>query len=214
LDVIKPYKYYSKENLETIATELRLEVEKSRKRRIPSECIAEAIADYLKLDIIWESLTPDSQGDIAAMIVPIHKKILINENIDTLKGEFGQSTIAHEIGHWKLHINQEAVGEYIDREQQGIKIEVEPFLCRSVQSSQGIEWQAQYFASCLLMPNYKLIEAKKGRDVTRWRHLYAMADEFGVTISNLTNRLKSLGWIIINNDSKQIYPGKNLPNSY
>ena len=110
-----------------------------------------------------------------------------------------------------LHINQQAVGEYIDREEKGMPIEVKPFLCRSQQSSKGIEWQAQYFAGCLLMPYYKLIKAKQGRDVTKWGHLYAMADEFGVTISNLRYRLKSLGWIIYNNGSKQIYPGQYLP---
>lgn len=110
-----------------------------------------------------------------------------------------------------LHINQQAVGKYIDRQEQGMKVEIKPFLCRSVQSSQGIEWQAQYFAGCLLMPKYKLIQAKQGRDLTNWKHLYAMKDEFGVTISNLLYRLKSLNWIVINYESKQIYPGKNLP---
>ena len=63
------------------------------------------------------------------------------------------------------------------------------------------------------MPQYKLIEAKRGRDLTKWQHLYAIADEFGVTISNLTYRLKSLNWIILSNNSKQIYPGINLPKS-
>ena len=80
-----------------------------------------------------------------------------------------------------------------------------------MQYAKGIEWQAQYFASCLLMPQYKLLEAQHNRDLTNWRHLYAMADEFGVTISNLTNRLKSLEWIILNSNSRQIYRGKNAP---
>ena len=194
-----------------MATKLRVEVEKSRKRRIAAESIAEAIADYLKLDIMWESIPSDSQGNIAAKIIPVKKRIVINEDINSLKGEFGQSTIAHEIGHWMLHINQQAVGEYMDREERGIKIEVEPFLCRSVQSLQGIEWQAQSFASHLLMPYHILLKAKQRRDVTNWNHLYPMAHELGVTISNLTHRLKSLNWIILRNDSKQIYPGKYLP---
>lgn len=38
-----------------------------------------------------------------------------------------------------------------------------------------------------------------------------MGDELGVTISNLTNRLKDLEWISISQDSKQIYPGKKAP---
>ena len=105
MEVIKPYRYYSKGNLELIATKLRVEVEKSRKRRIPAESIAETIADYLELNIMWESLPSDNQGKIAAMIIPTKKLIFINEDIDALKGGFGQSTIAHEIGHWMLHID-------------------------------------------------------------------------------------------------------------
>lgn len=211
MEVIKPYKYIPKENIENIATNLRKEVENSRKRRIPAESIAEAIADFLELNYEWNQIAPDNKGSIAAIIIPVKKLIYINENISALKGGFGQSTIAHEIGHWMLHIDREAIGEYIDREEQGEIIRVEPFLCRSVQSLEGIEWQAQYFASCLLMPHYKLIDSKRGRDVTKWRHLYAIADELGVTISNLTNRLKSLNWIYLENGSKQIYPGKYLP---
>lgn len=211
MEVIKPYRYYSKGNLELIATKLRVEVEKSRKRRIPAESIAETIADYLELNIMWESLPSDNQGKIAAMIIPTKKLIFINEDIDALKGGFGQSTIAHEIGHWMLHIDREAVGEYIDREEQGEIIGVEPFLCRSVQSLEGIEWQAQSFAGHLLMPYHLLLKAKRGRDVTNRKHLYAIADELGVTKSNLLYRLKSLNWIYQENGSKQIYPGKYLP---
>ena len=210
MNVIKPYEYYTKGNLETISSRLLREVENSRSRRIPAESTAEAIADYLELDIVWESIPDDSQGKIAAMIVPVKKLIYINEDISNLKGGFGQSTIAHEVGHWMLHINQQAVGEYIDRQEQGITVKVEPFLCRSVQTSKGIEWQAQYFASCLLMPYHKLLRVKEGRDLTKWKHLFAIADELGVTISNLTNRLQHFGWISLSKGSKQIYLGKNL----
>lgn len=58
------------------------------------------------------------------------------------------------------------------------------------------------------MPQFKLEEVRRGRDLTNWRHLYAIREELGVTISNLTTRLKDLGWIYIPLGSKQIYPGK------
>ncbi|WP_051036082.1 ImmA/IrrE family metallo-endopeptidase [Stanieria cyanosphaera] len=96
------------------------------------------------------------------MIFPTQKEIVINSNISGLKGGFGQSTIAHELGHWVLHINQQVVEKYIDRNDT----EIQPFLCRSSQSLKEREWQAQYFASCLLMPKYKLIESARGRDLT------------------------------------------------
>lgn len=95
------------------------------------------------------------------------------------------------------------------------------FLCRNLDNSRSqttlnrevnIEWQAQYFASCLLMPRYILETKRRGRNLQNWPHLYAMADELGVTISNLTNRLQDLGWINIPKGSKQIYLGNSVPN--
>ena len=90
-------------------------------------------------------------------------------------------------------------------------MDVQPFLCRSVTVQRGMEWQAQYFASCLLMPVNKLKEAQRGRNLTDWKHLYAMAEDLGVTISNLINRLKSLNWVILDSGSKQIYLGQAAP---
>jgi Zn-dependent peptidase ImmA (M78 family) len=211
LNVIKPYRFYPKQEIETIASNLRLQVEQSRRRRLTAESVSEGIADFLELDVIWKGIPGDQQGNIAAMIVPVKKLVYINDDIPALKGGFGQSTIAHEIGHWVLHIDDHAIGEYIDREASGFKLEIQRFLCRSEQSAKGIEWQAQYFAGCLLMPHYKLMETKRGRDLTNWKHLYAIADECGVTISNLTNRLKSLQWITLSNNSKQVYLGRNAP---
>jgi Zn-dependent peptidase ImmA (M78 family) len=212
LNVIKPFQKYSSVELETIASNLRLEVEQNRRRRLSADSIAEGIADFLDLSIMWENIPADRQGDIAAMIFPTKQTIVINSSVSLLENSgYRQSTIAHEIGHWILHIDRQAVGEYIDRLEQGIEMKIQPFLCRSVQYLEGIEWQAQHFAGCLLMPEDKLIKAARGRDLTNRKHLYALANEFGVTISNLTYRLKSLKWIILNNGSKQIYLGSNAP---
>ncbi|MCP2728441.1 ImmA/IrrE family metallo-endopeptidase [Limnofasciculus baicalensis] len=210
MQVIKPYRFLPKVEIERQATELIMGVEAKRKRPLTGRYVAEAIADFLDLGVIWETIPPDNQGQIAAMIMPVQREIIINEDIPALKGGFGQSTIAHELGHWILHIDQNAVGKFIDRELD-LQTVVEPFLCRSVSTQRGIEWQAQYLASCLLMPVSRLEELLKGRNLTNWNHLYAMRDELGVTISNLTNRLKDLGWISISQDSKQIYPGKKAP---
>lgn len=103
--------------------------------------------------------------------------------------------------------------KYVARFNQGIETEIKLFTCRSDRSSAKIEWQDQYFASCLLMPKYKLKESINGRDLTNWTDLYAIADECGITISNLTNRLKSLKWISLSSTSKQIYRGEAYPKS-
>lgn len=210
-----------KEEIERLATKLRMSVEGKRKNRLKAKDVAEAIADSLDLSIVWERIPDDGKGKVAAMILPLETTIVINENIlklqlqDKQKDGFRQSTIAHEIGHWMLHINRDAVGKHIERVDEGLELEpiFKPFFCRSVTSSQGIEWQAQYFAGCLLMPKYKLEEGLKGRYLTNWKHLYAMADELGVTISNLIYRLQTdLKWIDIPKNSKRIYRGKAAPN--
>ena len=61
-------------------------------------------------------------------------------------------TCAHEAGHWVLH------RPFIDsamRSGQG----GDTIICRSKNSKQPIEWQADYFAACLLMPEKKVEKA-------------------------------------------------------
>jgi Zn-dependent peptidase ImmA (M78 family) len=189
-----------------------LQIENSRSRRLRADSVADAAADYLNLGVIWESLPRDSEGEIAAMIMPLQQEIIINDRFSSLKEGFGQSTIAHEIGHWILHIDRRAVGESRDKLASNSIGEAEivnPFLCRNIASLKGMEWQAQYFASCFLMPQDLLAIAIQGRDLTNWKHLYAMADEFGVTISNLINRLTSLKLIFKEPNSKRIHLGRN-----
>ncbi|MEH1798185.1 MAG: Zn peptidase [Nostoc sp.] len=212
MKVIKPYCFLSKEEIERQAVDVLMRVQAKRKRPLKWPIDAGHLAETLDLDMDCGYIPADEQGAIAAMILPIERKIVMNENnLDFPKG-FEESSIAHEIGHWELHIDKNAVFQFVEKREIGIEIPVEPFLCRSVSSQKGIEWQAQYFAGCLLMPIFKLEQVQKGRDLTKWRHLYAMREELGVTISNLTNRLQDLGWINIPKGSKQIYPGKAAPN--
>ena len=200
-----------KEAIEYRAVDVLMRVQAKRKRPLKWPIDAGHVAEALGLDMDCGDIPRDEQGAIAAMILPTERKIVMNENNQELPKGFEESSIAHEIGHWELHIDQKAVSSFVELQDSGIETIVEPFLCRSVSSRQGIEWQAQYFAGCLLMPQFKLEEVRRGRDLTKWRHLYAMRDELGVTISNLINRLQDLGWIYIPKGSKQIYPGKAVP---
>lgn len=211
MTVIKPYQYISKEEIERRAKETLIRVQAGRKRPLKWPIDAGHIAEALGLDMACGDIPPDDQGSIAAMILPTERKIIMNERSLELPKGFEESSIAHEIGHWELHINKEAISHIEALQNRGIETAVEPFLCRSASTQKGIEWQAQYFAGCLLMPLFKLEEEQRGRDLTNWRHLYAMRDELGVTISNLKTRLQDLGWIYIPKNSKQIYLGKNAP---
>jgi Zn-dependent peptidase ImmA (M78 family) len=209
--IFQPFRFIEKVEIEAKAIEVLLEMQKTSNYIPKFPLDASRVAEFLGLDVVWDKIPDDDRGAIAARILPLERLIEINEDIPTLRGGFGESTIAHEIGHWVLHINNQQVDCYSRLKKRGLEIQVEPLLCRSDNSSDGIEWQAQYFAGCLLMPQYKLIELQKDRDLTRWRYLYQLAEEFGVTISNLVNRLRDLGWIYITNDSRQIFLGESAP---
>ena len=202
MNVFRSFRFISKLDIEAAALDVWLQIERSQgELRLPID--ASVIAEFLGLDLVWDSIADDEQGAIAARILPLDKLIEINENIPQLKGGFGESTIAHEIGHWVLHIDTEQVERLIRLKQKGMKVQVKPFLCRSSNLAR-IEWQAQYFAGCLLMPQHVLTRLKQGKDLTKWQHLYQMAEELGVTISNLTTRLQDLGWIYLDADTREI----------
>lgn len=203
MSVFRPFRFISKLEIEASALDVWIQMERSHNQlQLPID--ASVIAEFLELDLVWDTIPDDEQGAIAARILPLEKLIEINENIPQLKGGFGESTIAHEIGHWLLHIDVETVDSYIRLKQKGVDIQVKPFLCRSSNLAR-IEWQAQYFAGCLLMPQHILIELKQGKDLTKWQHLYQITEELGVTISNLTTRLQDLGWIYLDADTRKIY---------
>lgn len=207
MSVFRPFRFISKLKIEALALDIWLQMERSPgKLKLPID--ASIIAEFLDLDLVWDTIPNDEQGAIAARILPLEKLIEINESIPQLKGGFGESTIAHEIGHWVLHIDTEQVERLIRLKQKGIGVQVKPFLCRSSNLAR-IEWQAQYFAGCLLMPQHILTELKQGKDLTKWQHLYQMAEELGVTISNLTTRLQDLGWIYLDADTRRIHLNHN-----
>ncbi|WP_239121686.1 MULTISPECIES: ImmA/IrrE family metallo-endopeptidase [Spirulina sp. CCY15215] len=204
MSVIKPFQFMDKHAIECRALDV-LEAMKTSDRHVPTFPLdSSRVAEFLGLDVVWDVLPEDDEGAIAARILPLEKLIEINETILDLKEGFGESTIAHEVGHWVLHIDRQAVDRVLRLRQKGVNVSVKPLLCRNNEQIQGIEWQAQYFASCLLMPRYLLEEKIQGRDITQWTDLYAIAADFGVTISNLLHRLKDLEWVSLKEGSKEL----------
>ncbi len=209
MTLIKPYRFYPKAQIERRANDLltRMQLTPNWEPTWPFE--ASRVADFLDLGVVWVQIEADGAGAIAARIRPRDRLIEINEQILDLPQGFQESTLAHEIGHWMLHVNYSAV----ELEQEQIETNTaadQPFVCRpnnGISQIESIEWQAQYFAGCLLMPRYILEEKRQQRDLTRWPELYAIRDELGVSISNLVNRLQDLGWIEIPKGTRQIYPG-------
>jgi Zn-dependent peptidase ImmA (M78 family) len=229
---IKPAGYISKEQITATADRLLAEMRNANwTPKWPQ--LGDLVADYLDLSIIWEDFDAVKDGVIAAKIYPIRGEIYINNAFPAIRDNYGlyQSTLAHEIGHWLLHIDRASApqgsrdAEASESTQQAGMLDrslsEEVFLCRSLDEDKikvvnqrtpedWREWQAQYFASCLLMPLDKLEEIRRGRNLTNWKHLDAIADELGVTISNLRNRLQDLEYLEKGVNSKQLYPGKRL----
>ncbi|MEC4804943.1 MAG: ImmA/IrrE family metallo-endopeptidase [Jaaginema sp. PMC 1079.18] len=205
MNIFHPFRFVPKHDLECVAINI-IEAMKVTSNYVPQFPLdASRVAEFLGLDVVWDSIADDADGQIAARILPLEKLIEINDRLPSLQGGFGESTIAHEIGHWVLHIDRAKVDRILRQRSRGIDIAVEPLLCRSTEQSDGIEWQAQYFAGCLLMPLDRLQNACKQRDLTQWSVLYDLAAKFGVTISNLVHRLQDLNWIEIEKQSRQIY---------
>ena len=60
----------SKQEIEQVALNKLNRVQATRKRPLKGNCVAEAVADYLDLGIVWQTIPPDDEGYIAAMIFP------------------------------------------------------------------------------------------------------------------------------------------------
>ncbi|ACB50260.1 hypothetical protein cce_0909 [Crocosphaera subtropica ATCC 51142] len=202
MQIFKPFRFIPKKRIEKQATSILQQMQQTPSYELKFPLDASRVAEFLGLDVVWDSIPNDEKGMIAARILPLEKLIEINELIPELKGGFGESTIAHEIGHWVLHIDQNTVENCLSTDINIVK--VDPLLCRNEVNLSGIEWQAQYFATCLLMPRFKLKEICYNRNLQQWRELYSIAEEFGVTISNLVHRLKDLEWIELKENSRKI----------
>ena len=220
---LRVYRFYSKDEIEHSAYKILKDMKAIPHFAPRWPLDITCVADFIHLRIRWANSQPDDEGPKVAKILPQEREILIDRDFAELSGAYKQSIIAHQIGHWILHINPyQADGLVKQLKWKPDMVEPLPsFFCRSINEKLDeyragskrdlIEWQAQYFASCLLMPQCKLEELTRELDLSKWRHLYAMRDELGVPISHLTYRLQDLGWITIPKGSRQIYIRKTEP---
>lgn len=126
---------------------------------IPVEDIVEK---HLKLRIEFDDLharhnvprPENGQTDILGAIYG-DGSIFIDETLDpdenpAREGRY-RFTLAHEGGgHWRLHQNL-----IVEDTAQASLFDVDrapKFICRSSQARERVEWQADFYASCLLMP--------------------------------------------------------------
>jgi hypothetical protein len=111
---------------------------------IPVEDIIER---YLGLSLSFEDIeTRLDMEDVLGATFIRSKTICINEKLLEDKSEGRMMfTCAHEAGHWVLHRH------FIEQARRSSQC-AEAIVCRTRDSRLPIEWQADYFASCLIMP--------------------------------------------------------------
>ena len=116
---------------------------------IPVEDIIER---YLGLTLLYDDLYEVFGRDVLGAVYVESKAICINERLFESSSE-GRLvfTIAHEVGHWVLH------RQYIGAQEKDGSRQI--IVSKKGNSKETIEWQADYFASCLLMPEKEIREA-------------------------------------------------------
>ena len=171
---------------------------------VPVERIAENLVDLV---LEWNKI-PENTGEIIfAGLSPLQKKVIFNErrkNFYNHTDGLYNTVLAHEVGHWVLHVDAADLGLQPMLPETGI---ASKFVYRSTGPNKPIEWQAHTFMGYLLMPYRLLRNYIETEDLCDWSSLYYLRDKFDVTISALVIRLKKMRLIYIDDD-KRIYPSE------
>lgn len=118
--------------------------------------IDEIIELHLQLTFEIRDLQPLSNGgDVHGAIWFQSRRLGVDQSLDPNRfpAKLGRYhfTLAHEVGHWRLHR-----AEYLRRINQPsvlAQIEEKPdYICRTSERKVRVEWQADQFAAYLLMP--------------------------------------------------------------
>jgi len=160
--------------------------------------IEEIIEFHFDLSILWDYIDHfNPEERVMAAIIPSEKMIVMNESQRPFFEEkIGTMhfTFAHELGHWVLHATDETqlcLDLFTNK-----KI----FYCRSKSMKPPVEYQADLFASCILMPKPMMVKTinkiREERNID-WPSLYQLAETLCVSISALTIRLKQLNLLYI-----------------
>ena len=117
-------------------------------------------------------------------------------------------TCGHEAGHWWEHkpyiIGADSQATMFDENQPKPKV-----ICRSSQAKERIEWQADYFSSCLLMPRQHVLDMWSARFGSLRPFVYADVAE-----KNWTQRPKYRGLRPIQEIMWKTFEQKFEPHAY
>lgn len=156
-------RYLSEEAIERDAEKLLAEYAEARRVVLqPPIPVEDIVEKHLRLSIEFDDLhkllgVPQigAEPDIFGAIWIDEREIYIHERLDpevwpSIEGRY-RFTLAHEGGgHWRLHRRHVAISRWQARSSGDI---TKPsVICRSSQARERIEWQADFYAACMLMP--------------------------------------------------------------
>jgi len=163
--------YLDEEAIERDAEALLAEYARARRIAItPPVPIDDIIEKHLKLSLEFDDThkmfgvprDPEQEPDILGAMFFDEARIVIDDSLDpdenpSKEGRY-RFTLAHEGGgHWRLH------RAYFKTDPGQGTLFAGPapasVVCRSSQAKERVEWQADFYASCLLMPRHLLFDA-------------------------------------------------------
>jgi hypothetical protein len=170
-----PVPYLSDEVIERDAAALLAEYARARGVTVrPPIPIEDIVEKHLKLRVEFDDThklfgiprDPECDADILGAIFFDEARIVIDESLDPEENPAKEGryrfTLAHEGGgHWRLHRHLFAK----DPTQAALfgGSAAPSIICRSSQAKEPVEWQADFYASCLLMPRKLIFETWRER---------------------------------------------------
>ncbi len=141
----------------------------------------EVLLDRLQLGLLWDRLPINVLGALHAQE---HLVILNQDRLREFQAMPGleRFTIGHEIGHAILHA-EDSWTEVLPLMESG------KTWCRDG-SSDPTEFQANRFASYLLVPTDRLLRVLPTSPWSGWSPIYRLAETFGITPTAMIVRLE------------------------
>lgn len=196
-------KYLSEQQIERDALGLLEDYFHDLGRPIQIPIPADEILDpYLGVSLDFDDLqarlgVPDVLGALFAEKpeVVIDYSLVPEDNPDK-EGRY-YFTVGHEIGHWRLH--RQYVAEANGQVAMFANDEPGPaVICRSSQKKAPIDWQADFFSSCFLMPRQCVLGAWSNRFGSLKPIVYADIAEQNWTQRPTRHGMKPVGMILRN----------------
>ena len=167
-------------------------------------CQLNAGVVYLGLSLDFDDLgfrLGIPNADVLGALWVDRREVFIDQSLDPyehpdMEGRYNFS-VGHETGHWCLH--RPYIANAAAQSAMFNDSETEPtVICRTSQAKERIEWQADYFSSCFLMPRQNVLEAWSDRFGSLKPIIYADIAEQNWTRRPTRADMKPIGMVLRN----------------